>query len=321
MFWRTAILALALWCAQTSLAEAEDWPARPVRILVGFGAGGGTDVVARIIAEKLSEVLGQPFLVENHPGSGGTIAGGIVAGAPNDGYTGLVISAGHAISAVTVKEVPYDPVHSFALVGMVASSTFVLMVPRNSPATDLKSLVVHMSAAGGTARYATVGYGSGQHLIAEDLRQRTGMNARHVSFATTGEVVAALVKGDAAFGLELYQAVRGAVSAGDLRLLAVASPFRWPAAPDVPTFAESGLEDFKYGAWYGFAFPGGTPKPIIDKMHETLERVLARDDVRRSLEVAGTIATLSTPGDLRGIIEWDMKKLHEVAKKSRLEPK
>jgi hypothetical protein len=90
-------------------------------------------------------------------------------------------------------------------------------------------------------------------------------------------------------------------------LLAVASPFRWPAAPDVPTFAESGLEDFKYGAWYGFAFPGGTPKPIIDKMYETLERVLARDDVRRSLEVAGTIATLSTPGDLRGIIEWDMK--------------
>ena len=321
MSWRKVVSAVALLCAQISLAEAEDWPARPVRVLVGFGAGGGTDVVARIVTEKLSEVLGQPFLVENQPGSGGTIAGGIVAGAPSDGYTGLVISAGHAISAVMVKKVPYDPVHSFALVGMIASSTFVLMVPRNSPATDLKSLLVHISAAGGTARYATLGAGSGQHLIAEDLRQRTGMNAQHLSFATTGEVVAALVKGDAAFGLELYQAVRGPVSAGDLRLLAVASPFRWPAAPDVPTFAESGLEDFKYGAWYGFAFPGGTPKPIIDKMYEALERVLARDDVRRSLEVAGTIATLSTAGHLREIIEWDIKKLKEVAEKSGLGPR
>jgi tripartite-type tricarboxylate transporter receptor subunit TctC len=308
-------------CAQISLTEAEEWPAKPVRILVGFGAGGGTDVVARIVAEKLSEVLGQPFLVENQPGSGGTIAGSIVAGAPNDGYTGLVISAGHAVSAVMVKKVSYDPVDSFALVGMLASSTFVLIVPRNSPAIDLKSLVAHMSAAGGTQRFATVGFGSGQHLIAEDLRLRTGMNAQHVSFVTTGEVVAALVKGDAAFGLELYQAVHGPVSAGDLRLLAVASPFRWPPAPDVPTLAESGLEDFTYGAWYGLAFPRGTPKPIIDKMHEALVRVLASDDVRRSLEVAGTIATLSTPGQLREIIEWDIKKLQEVAKKSGLEPK
>jgi tripartite-type tricarboxylate transporter receptor subunit TctC len=321
MSWRTIISAVALLCAQIGGAAAEDWPARPVRVLVGFGAGGGTDVVARTVAEKLSEVLGQPFLVENQPGAGGTIAGGIVASAPSDGYTGVVLSAGHAVSAVMVKKVPYDPVDSFALVGMLASSTFVLIVPRNSPATDLKSLLAHVNAAKGTLRYATVGRGSGQHLIAEDLRQRTGANAQHVSFATTGEVVAALVKGDAAFAFELYQAVRGPVMAGDLRLLAVASPYRWPAAPDVPTLAESGLEDFKYGGWYGFAFPRGTPKPIVDKMHAALERVMARDDVRRSLEVTGAIATLSTATQLREIIEWDIKKLQDVAKRSGLEPK
>src|SRR5262245_9696895 len=319
--WRSVISAVALLCAHISAANAENWPGRPVRILVGFGAGGGTDVVARIVAEKLSEVLGQPFLVENKPGSGGAIAGGIVASAPNDGYTGLVMSLGHAVSAVMVKEVPYHPVHSFAPVGMLASSAFVLIVPRNSPATDLKSLLAHMNAAGGTLSYATVGLGSAQHLIAEDLRQRTGVNAQHLSFATTGEVVAALKKGDAAFAVELYQAVRSHISAGDLRLLAVTSPYRWPAAPNVPTLEESGLKDFKYGGWYGFAFPAGTPKPIIDKMHEALQRVLARDDVRRRLEGAGAIATLSTPMQLSEIIEWDIKNLQEVARKSGLEPK
>lgn len=321
MSWRTLISAVALLCAPISAAKAEDWPARPVRILVGFGIGGGTDVIARIFAKKLSEDLGQPFLVENRPGAGGTIAGGIVARAPRDGYTGLVISLGHAVSAVMVKKLPYHPVHSFAPVGMLASSAFVLIVPRDSPATDLTSLLAHISAAEGTPRYATVGFGSAQHLIAEDLRYRTGFNAQHVSFATTGEVVAAIMKGDAAFGVELYQAVRNRVSAGDLRLLAVASPFRWPAAPNVPTLEESGLENFKYGGWYGFAFPRGTPKSIIDKLHKALERALVGDDVKKSLEEAGTIATLSTPSQLREIIQWDIKNFEDVARKSGLEPK
>jgi len=169
-----------------SPACAQDWPSKPVRILVGFGAGGGTDVATRILADGLSENLGQQFTVENRPGAGGTIAGGIAAKAPKDGYTILSISMGHSVSAVTVKQVPYDPVADFAPVGIFTNSAFVVVVPKNSPATDIKSLVEFVNKQPGKLNYSTVGLGSTQHLVAEHLRQRASMNAQAVSYRTTG---------------------------------------------------------------------------------------------------------------------------------------
>ena len=237
---RAAVAALAILGGAFALAQAADdkWPTKPVRILVGFGAGGGTDIVARVVAERLSESLGQQFIVENKPGAGGTIAGGMAAKADADGYTALAISTGHSVSAVTVKQLPYDPVGSFAPVGVLASSAYVVAVPKSSPATDLKSLVEHVNKEAGKLNYSTVGVGSTQHLIAEDVRQRTGMDIKLLTFRTTGEVVTALLRGDAAFAVELYHAVRGQVDAGDLRLIGVSTPKRWPAAPNVPTLAE-----------------------------------------------------------------------------------
>jgi tripartite-type tricarboxylate transporter receptor subunit TctC len=319
IFWRAALVTLALSCTQHSLAVAQDWPNKPVRILIGFGAGGGTDVVTRIVADGLSEILAQQFVVENRPGAGGTIAGGIVAKAPNDGYTALSISTGHTVSAVMVKQVPYDPVNDFAPVGTLATSTYVVAVPRDSPATDLKSLIAHINKEPGKLNYSTVGLGSTQHLIAEDLRQRTGMNARQVSFRTTGEVVTALLRGDVAFALDLYHAIRGQVDSGDLRLIAVATPKRWHAAPSVPTLAESGLPGFGYSGWYGLVFPAGTPQPVIERMHKALQDVLAREAVKRRLEGAGAVANLSTPAELRKLIESDIGSFREVAKKAGLE--
>ena len=319
--WRAAVAALALSCAPFASAQAQDWPNKPVRILIGFGAGGGTDIVTRIVADKLSEVLGQQFVVENRTGAGGTIAGGIVAKAPNDGYTALAISTGHSVSAVMVKQVPYDPVKSFTPVGIAAQSAYVLMVPKNSPATDLKSLVAYVNKEPDKLNYSTVGVGSTQHLIAEDLVQRTGMKARHVSFRTTGEVVTALLRGDIDFALDLYHAVRGQADSGDIRLIAVATSKRWPAAPNIPTIAESGLPGFGYSGWYGFLFPAGTPQPIVDRMHKGLELVLGNEDVRRRLEGAGAIANLSTPAGLSELIASDIESFQAVAKKARLEAK
>ena len=320
MFWRTAIVAFALSCAQIAEAEAQDWPNKPVRILIGFGAGGGTDVATRIVADGLSETLGQQFVVENRPGAGGTIAGAIVAKAPNDGYTALAISTGHAVSAVMVKQVPYDPVDDFAPVGIFASSAYVVAVPKGSPATDLKSLVAYVNKEPGKLNYSTVGLGSTQHLIAEDLLQRTGMKARQVSFRTTGEVVTALLRGDVSFALDLYHAIRGQVDSGDLRLIAVSTPKRWPAAASVPTLAESGLSGFGYSAWYGLVFPGGTPQPTIDKMHNALKQVLARDAVKKRLDGVGAIGSLSKPAELRELIEFEIRTYRNVAKKAALEP-
>jgi tripartite-type tricarboxylate transporter receptor subunit TctC len=321
MLWRIATVALAVFCTQLSVARAEEWPSKPVRILVGFGAGGGTDVLARIVADRLSEMLGQQFVVENKPGAGGTIAGGIVAKAPNDGYTMLAVSTGHAVSAVMVKQVPYDPVSSFAPVGSIGTSVYVIAVPKNSPATDLKSLVALANKEPGKLNYATVGLGSTQHLIAEDLRHRSGMKVQQVSFRTTGEVVTALLRGDVAFGLDLFHALRGQVDAGELRLIAVSTAARWPAAPNVPTIAESGFPGFRYDGWYGLLFPAGTAQPIVDKLHKALEQVLTDADVKKKFENVGAITQLSTPAEFGKLIASDVKNFRQTAQKAGLKAK
>jgi tripartite-type tricarboxylate transporter receptor subunit TctC len=320
-FWRLAVAAAAIAGAQVSIAAAQDWPTKPVRVFVGFGAGGGTDIVARLVADRLSAALGQQFVVENRPGAGGTIAGGVVAKADADGYTALVISTGHSVSAVTVKKVPYDPVKSFAPVGIVATAAYAVAVPKSSPATDLKSLVAHVNKAGGKLNYSTVNVGSTQHLIAEDVRQRTGMDAKHLSFRKTGEVVAALLRGDAAFAVELVHAVRGQVDAGELRLIAVSTPQRWPSAPNVPTLAESGLAGFGYSGWYGLVFPAGTPPAIVEKTHKALEQELAREDVQKKLEGAGANVSLSTPAEFSKVIERDIASFRTAAGKAGIVPK
>ena len=322
---RAAVPALAVLCGAFAFAHVtaadEKWPSKPVRILVGFGAGGGTDIVARIVADRLSETLGQQFVVENKPGAGGTIAGGLVAKADSDGYTALAISTGHSVSAVTVKQLPYDPVGSFTPVGILASSAFVVAVPKSSPATDLKSLVEHVNREAGKLNYSTVGVGSTQHLIAEDVRQRTGMDAKLLSFRTTGEVVTALLRGDAAYAVELYHAVRGQVELGDLRLIAVSTPKRWPAAPSVPTLAESGLPGFGYSGWYGLLFPAGVPQSIVDRMHKALQQELSRDDVQKKVAGAGAHAGLSAPTDLAKLIASEIASFRAVASKAGIEPK
>jgi tripartite-type tricarboxylate transporter receptor subunit TctC len=316
-----AAMAAGLMTVAAAPAVAE-WPAdKPVRVLVGFGAGGGTDVATRIVAEGLSESLGQQFVVENRPGAGGVIAGGLAAKAPKDGYTALAISMGHSVSAVMVKDVPYDPVNDFATVGIFTNSAFVVVVPKNSPATDIKSLIAYVNKQSGKLNYSTVGLGSTQHLIAEDLRQRTSMNAQAVSYRTTGEVVTALIRGDAAYAIELFHPIRGQVDSGDLRVIAVATPKRWPAIPNVPTLAESGIAGIGYLGWYGLVFPAGTPQPIVDKLHKALQEVLAKDAVKKRLEGIGALVNLSSPAEFRKVIQSDIKGFQEVAKTAGLEAK
>lgn len=313
--------AALLSIAGAPSASAQDWPSRPIHILVGFGAGGGTDVATRILADGLSESLGQQFVVENRPGAGGTIAGGMAAKAPKDGYTVLAISMGHSVSAVMVKQVPYDPVEDFAPVGIFTNSAFVVAVPKNSPATDIKSLVEYVNKQPGKLNYSTVGLGSTQHLIAEHLRQRASINAQAVSYRTTSEVVSALLRGEAAFAVELYHPIRGQVDSGDLRVIAVATPTRWPAIPNVPTLAESGISGIGYLGWYGLLFPAGTPQPIVGKLHKAMQEVLAKDAVKNRLEGIGAVANLSSPAEFRKVIQSDIKGFQEVAKLAGLEPK
>ncbi len=316
---RKFALATAFVIATLVPAIAQEWPSKTVHILVGFGAGGGTDVATRILAEGLSEALGQQFVVENKPGAGGSIAGGIAAKAPKDGYNLVALSMGHSTSAVMVKNVPYDPINDLAPVAIFTNSAFAVVVPKNSPATDIKSLVELVNKQPGTQNYSTVGLGSTQHLVAEHLRQSTGIKAQAVSYRTTGEVVTALLRGDAAFAVELFHPIRGQVESGELRLLAVATPKRWPGLEKVPTLAESGVSGMSYLGWYGLAFPAGTPQSIIDKLHQAMSDVLDKDAVKKRLEGVGAVVNLSTPAEFKKAIESDIKNFQEVAKGASLQ--
>jgi tripartite-type tricarboxylate transporter receptor subunit TctC len=323
MFYKLTLAAsaLAAFTLQSAPAVAQtDWPNKPVKIMIGFGAGGGTDVATRIVAEGLSELLGQQFVVENRPGAGGTIAGGMVARSPADGYTMAALSMGHAVSAVMVKTVPYDPVKDFAPIGIFTNSAFVVAVGKDSPATDLKSLVALVNKDAGKLNYSTVGLGSTQHLIAEDIVQRTGMKAQPVPYKTTGEVVSALIRGDAAFAVELYHAIRGQVDGGQLKLLATATPNRWGPIPNVPTVADT-IPGYGILGWYGLAFPAGTPQPVIDKLRGALKTVLAKDAVRKRLEGVGAVANLSTPDEFNKAIASDINSFRGVAQKAGLAAK
>ena len=203
---------------------------------------------------------------------------------------------------------PYDAVNDFAPIGIFTNSAFVVAVPKNSPATDLKSLVEYINKQPGKLNYSTVGLGSTQHLIAEDLRQRTKMNAQQVSYRTTGDVVSALLRGDAAFAVELYHAIRGQVDSGDLQADRGGDP--QALAGDSERARRSRRAAFPASAILAgtaLVFPAGTPQPIVDKMHKTLQTVLAGDAVKKRFEDVGAIANLSTPADFKKVIESDIR--------------
>jgi tripartite-type tricarboxylate transporter receptor subunit TctC len=316
---RLAFAAFAVAALQVAPVAAEDWPSRPIRLMVGFGAGGGTDVATRIIAEPLGEVLGQRFVVENKPGAGGTIAGDLVAKGTKDGYNALMISTGHTVSAAMIKSQAYDAVKDFAPVGIFANSAIAIVVPKDFPANDLKGLIEIVKTDPGKYNYATVGVGSTQHLIAELFRQRAGLQAQAVSFRTTGEVVTALLRKDVAYAVDLAHAVRGQVASGELKLIAVTTGKRFPSLPNVPTMIESGMPGFEINGWYGMVYPAGVPKEIIAKTHKALSEVVSRAAVKKQLENIGAEASLSSPEAFGKQIAEEVTRWREVAKTAGLE--
>lgn len=315
---RAALAAVLVLFAAQSLAQ--DWPNRPIRIVVGFGAGGGTDVVTRVIAEPLAEVLGQRIIVENKPGAGGTLAGDMIAKGSKDGYDALMISTGHTVAAVMIKAQTYDAVKDFTPIGIVANSVSGVIVSKDLPVKDLQGLVAYAKSNPGKLNYGTVGIGSTQHLTAELFRQRTGISAQAVGFRTTPEVVTALIRGDIAYAIDVTHAVRGQVQSGDLRILGVNTGSRWPSLPDVPTVMEAGYPDFDLTGWYGLVFPAGVPAVAVDKMQRSLAQVLARESVRTQLANVGALANLSTPQAFGALLEREVVRWRAVATEANLQP-
>jgi tripartite-type tricarboxylate transporter receptor subunit TctC len=298
---KRAVVAAAIaagFLLAVAAPAAADWPAdRPIRVLVGFGPGGGTDIVTRIIAQPLSELLHQTVVVENKPGAGGSLASEQVAKADKDGYTAAMLSTGHTVSAAMLKSLRYDSVKDFAAVALVADSAFVIVARKDFPANDIKGLVALAKASPGKLNFASVGVGSTQHFAGELLRQRTGIDVKHIPYRGTPGVLAALLAQEVDYAVELAHTVRGQVQAGELKILAVASPTRWPTLPNVPTVEESGVPGYAVTGWYGWVYPAGTPQQIVDKTNAALLQILGRPEIREQLLKTGAVVHVSSPAE------------------------
>ncbi|HEY1472970.1 MAG TPA: tripartite tricarboxylate transporter substrate binding protein [Pseudolabrys sp.] len=313
--------AFAAGCILSAAAPAvAEWPAdRPIHVIVGFGAGGGTDIVSRIIAQQLSELLKQSVIVENKLGAGGTIAAEAVARADKDGYTALMTSPAHTVSAAMLKSIRYEAVKDYAPVSWVADSAFVFVARTEFPANDVKGLIALAKASPGKLNFADVGVGSTQNFAGELLLQMAGIDVKHIPYRNTPGVVAALLAGEVDYGVELAHAVRGQVEAGQLKILAVGAPARWPTLPDVPTVAESGVPGYSVVGWYGWLYPAGTPQPIVDKTNAALKEVLERPAIREQLAKVGAIVHVSTPAEFGKHIADEVAKWKSVREKAGIE--
>jgi tripartite-type tricarboxylate transporter receptor subunit TctC len=318
-FLRAGACSAALLAVTMQPASAQEWPTRPIRVIVGFGPGGGTDIVSRIIAEPLGEFLGQSIVIENKPGAGSTIAADMVAKAPPDGYTASMLSAGHTVSAVMFKALPYDSVKDFAPVGLVANSGFVVVARKDFPAHDIKGLIAIAKAVPGKLNFASVGIGSTQHFAGELFRQIAGIDIAHIPYRGTPAVVTALRRQEVDYAVELVQSVIGQIQADEIKALAVTSPQRWPTLPQVPTMQEQGMAGYDVTSWYGLVFPAGTPKAITDKMYNGLTQILARDNVQKQIANAGAVVHPLSPAEFGRHLESEIAKWRDVATKARIE--
>ena len=316
MLIRLAVAAFAVLAVTVSGAYAQDWPTRPIKILVGFGAGGGTDITARIVGQPLSEILGQPVVIENRVGAGGVMAANGTATADKDGYTTLMMSNAHVIAPVINKTLPYDSLKDFEMISMIGTAGLIVVVHPDFPAKNTKELIELLKANPTKYNFATGGAGSTQHFAGELMNQMLGVKMTHVPFRGSPAAMAALAGKQVDILFELIQPVLGHVNSGAVRAIAVTSPERFPAVPNIPTFAESGLPGFNVTSWYGLALPAGTPAPIVKKMSDALAKALARPEIAEQIRKAGAIPKTSTPEELKTHIANEIQKWSAVREKA-----
>jgi len=275
---------------------AEDWPTRPIRIIVAFGPGGGSDIIARILGQSMQERLGQPVLIENRPGAGGIIGSEAVARADKDGYTLGIMTAGQIIAAVLNKSPRYDTLSAFDPVSLVATASLLIVSRPDFPAASVPELIAAAKADPNKIIFASAGFGATQHLSAELFMQLAGVKMLHVPYRSSPEAISALLAKQVHVLFDTVSAVIGHVQSGQLKAIAVTGKARFPAVPDVPTVIESGqLPSYDVTTWYGIFAPKGVPGAIIGKLNATLNQILGDEHVRKLLITSGVVVQGSTP--------------------------
>ena len=310
-----ALVALVLTAAPSL---AQNYPTKSVRMVVGFAAGGPTDVIARIVAQKLSDTLGQQFYVENIGGAGGNTASGQVARAPADGYTVMVISTGFVVNPSLYARVPYDPIKDFSPVTLVAASPNVVVVNPSIPAKTIPELVQLIKDNPGKYSFAGPGVGSTPHLSGELFKLHFNLDLVHVPFTGAGPAIQATLGGHTPIAFTAMPPAIAAVKDGKLRALGVAADKRVAALPDLPTFAEQGVKDQEADTLTGIVVPAGTPKEIVDLLHREVAKIVAQPDVKEKLSALGFVPIANTPNEFGARIKLEIEKWGKVVRDAKL---
>jgi tripartite-type tricarboxylate transporter receptor subunit TctC len=314
---RRAALAGAALLATPSLARAQAWPARPLRIIVPFTAGGATDLSARLLAERLTQALGQSVIVENRPGAGGNVGAELVAKADPDGHTLLMCTIGTAsINQFLYDRLPFDPQRDFASVALATAVANAIVVNPQVPAQNLAELLDLARRQPGRLNYATPGNGTSGHLCGELLKVRTRTDITHVPYRGTGALMPDLLGGRVEIAVDNLPAYIPHVREGRLRILAVTSSQRWFAVPDAPTVIEAGVPDFEAIAWFGVQAPARTPRPIVERLAEAIQAILREPATVTRVREFGAEARPLGPAEFDRFIAAENEKWREVVRVS-----
>jgi tripartite-type tricarboxylate transporter receptor subunit TctC len=314
-----SLLIAAAGLAASVAAFAQQYPTKPVRIVVGFAPGGVADITVRIVAQKLSERLKQQFVVENRPSAGGIIAAEAVAKAAPDGYTLLLISNGNAVSVSLFKKLSYDPVKNFAMVSQIGYFGLAIVTGNDSNLKTVKDVITAAKANPGKLTVGTIGIGSTQHLSAELFKSLAGVDMTVVPFKGSSEVLTALKGGDIQLGFEILAPVMAQVKGGGLRAIAVTTKTRFPGLPDVPTVIESGVPGYEVASWNGIAAPASTPRPVVDALNKEINAVLALPEVKKRFDELGVVPQGGTPEELGALLANEIAKWKDVVAKAKIE--
>ena len=317
--WITCVGACLPAVAQRTDDAAHGFPARPIRVVIGFTPGGQPDIVTRLIAPKLGELLGQPLVVDNRPGAGGVVGTKIVADAQPDGYTLLTASSSHTVAPALYAKLPYDTLKDLTGVSMTSAASYVLVA---APATGIKSvqeLVALAKAKPGQLNYSSAGTGSGMHFAVEVLKQATQIDAVHVPYKGVPEAMNDVVGGRVQFTMAPLGASIGLVREGRLRGLAVASPKRASVHPDIPTIAESGYPGFRWDSWSGLFAPAKTPSAIIQRLNREVVRVLTDPEMQQRFATLGMETAPTTPAQQNKFVADQLALVMQLAKKAGIQ--
>ncbi len=313
-----ALLALALPAAQ---AQAQAWPAKPLKIIVPYSPGGTTDLLARLVGQELSKRLGQPVVVDNKPGANGMIGSDLVAKAPPDGYTlGIASPGSHAANQSLYKDIPYDTVKSFTPVTLAVSAPMLLVAHPSLGVNNVKELIAAAKAKPGAISYASGGSGSSQHLAMEYFKLMAGIDLNHIPYKGSAASYPDLIGGNVMTEIDVMPTALPPVKAGRLKGLATGSAKRLPMLPDLPTIAEAGVPGFEYASWYGFVAPANLPKDVLAKLNAEIVRALKLPEIADKLSGAGVIVVAGTPEEFAAHIKSEMDKAAKVIKAANIKP-